>query len=197
MSDIELITIIIARLEERRYTAESEIRLLNQRIQRLRTSRILIAAQVRQRETRRNTYNTYQDRNIEIAEDQQATTFFNQDNPDTENTTDEQEFPELAQAEQAFLEERGFENVRQPRNRVQQVPRAQQQRARRSSHTTNRRPASRPRVTINIPRDLEQERRVRTARIHQAANDIGDDIIKGIHINLRNIRNQVRRAHQT
>mmetsp|Transcript_2129 Transcript_2129/g.3266 ORF Transcript_2129/g.3266 Transcript_2129/m.3266 type:complete len:193 (+) Transcript_2129:82-660(+) len=183
MSDIVLINLIIQRLEERRYSAQTEIRLLTQRIQRLQNARHIIAEQVRQRSSRRHTYNTYQDRNHEEEENQQAPDFPNQDNQ--VNQEDQEE--NLAQAERDFIEERGYEEARQAGNRVQPQ-------ARRTRRARNR--PQRSRLSSNRPRNLEEERRIRLERITGTANDLADDIVRGIHINLRNIREQVRRAHQ-
>jgi len=103
MSDIVLINLIIQRLEERRYSAQTEIRLLTQRIQRLQNTRGLIAEQVRQRSLRRPTYNTFQGRKREEEGTHRAPDFFNQENHVNPEEQEENVSPELAQAEQEFI----------------------------------------------------------------------------------------------
>mmetsp|Transcript_2487 Transcript_2487/g.3772 ORF Transcript_2487/g.3772 Transcript_2487/m.3772 type:complete len:169 (+) Transcript_2487:1491-1997(+) len=160
MSDIILINFIIQTLEERRYTAQTEIRLLTQRIQRLQNARGLIAEQVRQQSIRRATYNTYQGENNEegnqVHQDQQAPEFFHQDTQVNQEAqgheADENTLPDLTQAEQDFIEECGHEETSRPRHRVQPQARRTRNRPPRGNLPTNR------------PRNLEAERRIHLVR---------------------------------
>ena len=207
MSDINLINIILQRLEAERITRQAEIRTINHHIQRFQQVRGLIGYQVRQRTTRTDTYRPYQEENRRAGpqgrESQSAPNF----DPNRRNHQDEhnqvqahasdESLPELetvpelniTQAEQEFIGARGYLDdehrrtvLRNSNNRPQGRQGRQQVRRNRYQPQVNR------------------YRQERDARIITAANNIVRDILRGDQVEIRIPRNQIiniqRRRHE-
>ena len=204
MSDLHLLSLIIFRLEEARFTREAEIRLISQHLHRFAEIRDQRAHQVRQSLIRRNTYAENQ-----RQPDSDNAPIFHHEDPsfdnisetgETANETDSfSSLPELeehqavAAAEQEFIEERGFLEVLD-------VPRLERNYLRRR---INRRTQQQPSVSIgntrardireplHRPRDPDRERDARLARLSATADAIVLDLLRDIINQLVRIRTRV------
>jgi|Transcript_8374 hypothetical protein len=197
MSDLHLLSLIILRLEEARFTREAEVRLIAQHIQRFEELRDQRALQVRQRLLRTNTYN---ETRTQADLNDNAPIFFPQDDSDSlSETSNNETIPELERAEihepaaeQAFIEERGYLDVEQ----------AERDYIRRRINSRTRRHT---RLSLNRARDLREprhrprdfnnrERDARLARLTATADAIVLDLLRDIVNNLTTTRRRVNRT---
>ena len=209
MSYLHLLSLIIFRLEEARFTREAEIRLISQHLHRIEEIREQRAHEVRQSLLRRATYAE----NQRLPDSGNAPIFQQEDQSDSISETSEtanetaslSSLPELEthaevlSEQQEFIEERGFLDVldvpRLERNYIRRrINRRTQQQPRLSLRNTRARDVREP---LHRPRDPDRERDARIARLSATADAIVLDILRDIDIQLTRIRTRVNNRENT